>query len=130
MKKLIIKKNLKKISVNIIIFSATLLTFTQAVNVDVPDSNRDQDVNIAWPTTIQGEEKHIFILIQKINDYLWFSIAAICFGLLIYAWVKLMSASWNEEEMKKSNKLLTWAIIWLIVAIVSYAVVRLIVNLV
>lgn len=123
-------KKIRNLLLKFILLSLPLASFTNWVNVQVPNQNWDGDVNIDWPTTVQWEEKHIFVLIQRVNEYLRFSIAAICFGILVYAWVKLMSKNESEEESKKTWKLLSWALIWIVIAIVSYAVVRLIVNLI
>jgi hypothetical protein len=50
-------------------------------------------------------------------------------GVLIFWWIKLITAQWDQAKMKEANKLLTWALIWILIAIFSYAVVRIIVNL-
>jgi protein-S-isoprenylcysteine O-methyltransferase Ste14 len=49
--------------------------------------------------------------------------------VLIFWWIKLMTASWDPAKMKEANKLLMWALIWIMIAIFSYAIVRIIVNL-
>ena len=107
----------------------TMLFSTFAIVVEVPPSQGQQDVIVTWPTTIQGNESTLFDTIQTINKYLRFSIWAICMGVLIYWWIKLITAQWDAAKMKESNKLLMWALIGILIAIFSYAIVRIIVNL-
>ncbi len=40
-----------------------------------------------------------------------------------------MTAQWDPAKMKEANKLLLWALIGILIAIFSYAIVRVIVNL-
>jgi hypothetical protein len=107
----------------------TTLFSTFAIVVEVPSSQGQEDVIVTGPTLIQGDESTFFETIQTINKYLWFSIGAICMGVLIYWWIKLITAWGDPAKMKESNKLLMWALIWILIAIFSYAIVRIIVNL-
>lgn len=107
----------------------TSLFSTFAIVVEVPSSQGQEDVIITWPTQIQSDEWTFFETIQTINTYLRFSIWAICMGVLIFWWIKLITAQWDPAKMKEANKLLTWALIWILIAIFSYAIVRIIVNL-
>jgi len=111
------------------IFGLTCIFSTFAIVVEVPSSQWQEDVIVTWPTQIQGDESTFFETIQIINKYLRFSIGAICMGVLIYWWIKLMTASGDDAKMKEANKLLMWALIWILIAIFSYALVRIIVNL-
>ncbi len=107
----------------------TFLFSTFAIVVEVPSSQGQQDVIITWPTQVQADESTLFQTIQTINTYLWFFMGAICMGVLVYWWIKLMTAQGDETKMKEANKLLVWALIWILIVIFSYAIVRIIVNL-
>lgn len=111
------------------IFGLTMLFSTFAIVVEVPSSQWQEDVIVTGPTQIQGDESTFFDTIQTINTYLRFSIGVICMGVLIYWWIKLITAQWDAAKMKESNKLLMWALIGILIAIFSYAIVRIIVNL-
>lgn len=102
---------------------------TFAIVVEVPSSQGQEDVIVTGPTQIQGDEGTFFDTIQTINSYLRFSIWAICMGVLIYWWIKLITAQGDSAKMKEANKLLMWALIGILIAIFSYALVRIIVNL-
>ena len=115
-----------------IIFTTLGLTCvfsTFAIVVEVPPSQGQEDVIVTWPTQIQWDESTFFETIQIINKYLRFSIWAICMGVLIFWWIKLITASWDPAKMKEANKLLMWALIWILIAIFSYTIIRIIVNL-
>jgi len=107
----------------------TSLFSTFAIVVEVPPSQWQEDVIVTWPSQIQGDESTFFETIQIINKYLRFSIWAICMWVLIFWWIKLISAQGDASKMKEANKLLMWALIGILIAIFSYAIVRIIVNL-
>ncbi|MCX6824819.1 MAG: hypothetical protein NTY80_01215 [candidate division SR1 bacterium] len=107
----------------------TMLFSTFAIVVEVPPSQGQQDVIVTGPTLVQGSESTIFNIIQTINKYLWFSIGAICMGVLIFGGIKLITAQGDQAKMKEANKLLMGALIGILIAIFSYAIVRIIVNL-
>lgn len=107
----------------------TTLFSTYAIVVEVPPSQWQEDVIVTWPTQIQWDEATFFETIQIINKYLRFSIWAICMWVLVFWWIKLISAQWDPAKMKEANKLLMWALIGILIAIFSYAIVRIIVNL-
>lgn len=110
-------------------FGLTTLFSTFAIVVEVPSSQWQEDVIVTGPTQVQGNESTFFETIQTINKYLRFSIWAICMGVLIYWWIKLMTATWDAAKMKEANKLLMWALVGILIAIFSYAIVRIVINL-
>ena len=115
-----------------IIFTTLGLTSvlsTFAIVVEVPSSQGQEDVVVTGPTQVQWDEWTFFETIQTVNKYLWFSIWAVCMWVLIFWWITLMTAQWDEAKMKQANKLLMWALIWILIAIFSYALVRIIINL-
>lgn len=118
-------------------FHAAIFTFlwistlfsTYAIVVEVPSSQWQEDVMVTWPTQIQADESTLFDTIQTVNRYLWFFIWAVCMGVLIFWWIKLITANGDSAKMKEANKLIMWAIIWIFIAVFSYALVRIIINL-
>lgn len=102
---------------------------TFAIVVEVPPSQWQEDIIVTWPTQIQSDESTLFDIIQLINTYLRFTIGAVCMGVLIFWWIKLIMSWWDQAKMKEANKMLIWAMIWIFIAIFSYALVRIIVNI-
>ncbi len=107
----------------------TSIFSTFAIVVEVPSSRGQEDIIVTWPTQIQSDEWTLFEIIQIINTYLWFSLGAICMGVLIFWWIKLITAQWDQAKMKEANTLLMWALIWILIVIFSYAIIRVIINI-
>jgi len=107
----------------------TLTFSTFAIVVEVPASHGQDDIMVTWPTQIQGDESTFYETIQTINKYLRFSIGVVCMGVFIFWWIKLITANGNPAKMKEANNLLMWAMIGILIAIFSYALVRIIINL-
>ncbi len=100
-----------------------------ALTVEVPwDAPTLKDTNVP-SSLIQGNSDSIITLVQQINDYLWFTIAAICLAVAIYAGIKLLLAQWEKAKMQKANETLVGALVGVFIAVFAYVLVRIIVNL-
>ena len=117
----------KKIVLTILLILPVLNSF--AIVVQVPNNQGQQDVAVTGPTQVQGDESSFFQLIQTINQYLRFGIGVVCMAVLVIGGVKLITANGNPEKLKQANKLLMWALIGIFISILSYSIIRLVVNL-
>ena len=99
-----------------------------AVDVSVPWWVGD---DVWWDEhTVSGADDGFWIwIVDVVNFYLWFFIGLVAMVALIYGWYLLISSRWSEEELKKANKLITYWLIWIFVALFSYLIIRLIVNI-
>jgi len=122
---------MKKIIVLIftIVTTTLLVDWAYAVTVEIPgadiaakDANVDQD-------TIQGDSESIVELVKQINEYLRFSIAAICMAVALYAGYQIIMSQGDKTKMQKGNQTLVGALIGIFIAVFSYVLVRLVVNL-
>ena len=87
--------------------------------------NRDVTVKmerIDWSYSILG-------VIKVVNEYLWFAIGFICFLFTIINWYKLITAQWDEKQMKEATNALIWCAIWIAVCLLSYIIVNLALRL-
>ena len=100
-----------------------------AITVELPRSQGNEDIAVVWPEEISGDESTFFSTIQMVNQYLRFGLGAVCMGVLVFWWIQLITAGGDAEKMKKTNKILMWALIGILISILSYSVVRLAVNL-
>jgi len=126
MKKLFSLKTLYSTLFYFTLFCST----TFAVKMEIPEGNWESDVILTpQETQVQWKETDIFKLIQIINKYLWFSIGGLCMVGLVVGGFKLISSQGEEEWNKKASVILKWSVIGLLIAISSYAIVRLVVNL-
>lgn len=66
---------------------------------------------------------------RKITDYIWYIFWSISFWVLIYAWILLIKSYWQQESLKKANKILIWSIIWIFTSLLAYKIVDLLINL-
>ena len=98
------------------------------VNVYLPIWTREKDVNID-NTKVQTKESTIFEYIQIINYYLWFSIAWVAMAVLIYAWILMITAWWDKAKVSKWWKLALSCLIAIMVAMLSYLLVKLVISL-
>ena len=128
---------MKKICKNIILSSLLLLNiipfFSFWLNnweivLYSPDATREEDINI-WSTQIQWNENTIFSIIQTINKYLRFFIIWVAMAVLVYAWILMITSSWDKSKFTKALKLALACIISIFVSMLSYNIVLLIINL-
>lgn len=110
----------------IVTFIASVVS-ADGITVVVPEGNL-RDVNID-STRIDGNPDKVLNTISFVNEYLWFLIGFLCFIFLIYNGVKLVAARGDKEDMKKATKGLTGSAIGIAICSISYAFVRVIVNL-
>lgn len=99
------------------------------ITMQVPTPSGQDDIVITWPTQVESNESTIFDIIQIVNDYLWFTIAWVAMVVLIYGWIKVITAGGNKEAVSVANKMIVSTMIAIFVAILSYALVKLVVNL-
>ncbi|MDD3263106.1 MAG: hypothetical protein PHR61_04665 [Candidatus Absconditabacteria bacterium] len=100
-----------------------------AITVELPRAQGNPDIAVIGPEQISGDETTFFNTIQLVNKYLWFGLGVVCMVVLVWGGIQLITANGNDEKMKKTNKLLMGALIGILISILSYSVVRLVVNL-
>jgi hypothetical protein len=99
------------------------------ITLQVPTPSGQEDIVVTWPTQIESDETTIFDIIQIVNDYLWFSVAGVAMIVLVYGWIKLITGQWNKEVVSSANKMIVSSMIAIFVSIISYALIKLVVNL-
>lgn len=120
---------LKLLLLSIIVFVSANFANVFAISIYVPSSQWNEDIVVTWPTQVETNEWTLFEIIQIVNQYLWFAIWFFCLIVLIIGGFKILSAEGNAEKLKKANKLIIGSVIGIFIAVLSYAAVRLIVNL-
>lgn len=89
--------------------------------------NRDLQ-NATQSASVYGNENDVTNTVNLVNKYLWFALWVVAMVVLVIAGIKLITARWDEKEMKKVTQLMVWLVVWVIIAIFSYLLVRLIAN--
>ena len=117
------------ISSLLVLFLFNLINFVYAVTVQVPPKWSSTDYAVNGYSQIETWEQTILETIKLINKYLWFSIWAVLLWIIVYSWIAMIFSNWNEENMKKYAKIFWYSFIWLWIAMLSYIIVRIIINL-
>lgn len=104
------------------------IAWNSDVSVFLPTSTLEEDINIE-NTQVHTNKDTIFWYIKIINSYLWFAIAWVAMAVLIYAWILLITAGSDKAKVSKWWKLALSCLIAILVAMLSYSLVNLIVNL-
>ena len=122
-------KNILLVLFSIILVSLNMFwVFSYQVETVNMGSNTDI-VNEETSFEASSEESSFKDIIKKINEILWFIIGSIALGMIIYASYFLIASEWKDEDLKKANKTLVYWIVWLIVALLSKVIIKLILNL-
>ena len=112
---------------------SSLSSFVGATNLHVtlPDAQWYQDVQRATngQSEITSNSGDITSLIQLVNEYLRIAIGVVCMAVLVIGGIKLISARGDEAAMKKASNTMLSAVIGIAIAIFSYLIVRMALNL-
>lgn len=107
-----------------------LSSSVSAITLTLPSTDGNRDIILTWPTQVESQSDLITWYIQLVNQYLWFAMIVLLFVLLVWIWFKLMTneaGSDNAKKVLKDGILSAWAGIMIIM--LSYTVVRLVINL-
>lgn len=100
------------------------------LELTLPPWQWQQDLQSATQTArVFWDQNDVISVVNLANRYLWFFLGVIAMFVLVYAWFKLVTARWDEKEMKKVTQTVLWLVIWVIIAIFSFLIVRLAANL-
>lgn len=127
------KHIIKYIIALLIILSSNIIPInnTFSTTLILPNTAREEDINIdnTQLSNNISNEWTIMEYIQIINFYLWFAIAWIAMAILIYSWMLMITAWWDKSKVWKAWKMALYCLIWIVVAMLSYLLVNLIINL-
>jgi len=111
-------------------FLFSLLSLSvHAIRLTLPSADGNRDIAVV-STQVESQSDLISWYIQLVNQYLWFAMIVLLFVLLVWMWFKLMTnEAWSDNAKKvlKDGILSAWAGIMIIM--LSYTVVRLVINL-
>lgn len=105
----------------------------QAFALTIETIDLSQSTTQAWwlankISPITADSDTYVKVINIVNEYLWFSLAAICVWVMVYVGIKLMTAQWDKAKMKQANNALVGMVIWLGIAYFSYTAIRMVAN--
>jgi len=76
-----------------------------------------------WINDIEKNRK-ASVYIQDIVKYLLTFITVIAVIYVIYAWFKILTSAWNEDEVKKSKTTILSVLVWIVIIWLAYWIVR------
>ena len=87
-----------------------------------------------WETTISNESskqawESLYRIVNFVNSYLWWSFAVVCTGAVVFWGYCLITSNGDKKALKQGIWALIWSAIWVVVAMLSYAIVNLLANL-
>lgn len=121
-------KYLKKwLLLSLLYFSLSFSTFWLVLQI--PPTQGQKDIIETGPSQVQTDESTLFQIIQIINKYLWFIIWWVAMIIFVVAGFKLISSGADPAKTSAANKMLIGSMIAILLAIFSYALVRILINL-
>lgn len=113
-------------------------TITEASNltVQIPSDlwEKNDDIYIkakeSSANAVVGNEKTLYSTLNLINDYLWWSFWAIAMGLTIYAGYEVITWDGDKKAMKKAQWTLIGVAVGLCIAMLSSAIIKIVVNII
>jgi len=71
----------------------------------------------------------VFSIINLFNKYLWFILGVVAMAAIVITGIKLVTAKWDEGEMKKATKVFLGTVVGVLIAIFSYLIVKVVTNI-
>lgn len=68
--------------------------------------------------------------IQDVVKYLLTFITIVAVIYVIYAWFKILTSAWNDDDVKKSKTTITSVLIWIVIIWLAYSIVAWILKVV
>ncbi len=75
-------------------------------------------------------ERSVSAYIQDIIIYLLWFITILAVLYIIYAWFKILTSAWNDEEVSKSKSTIISVLVWIVIIWLAYSIVKFIINVV
>lgn len=124
---------LKKMFSSIVILSSFFMPIFW-VEVRLPNDQVGDDINITtqWKmsnTRIRGDEKTLFNTVNLVNNYLRWSFTIVCTILVIYGGFELITANGDKKALKRAQWTFIGTWVWIAIAMLSYAIVRILSNI-
>jgi len=84
----------------------------------------DYNISSSWLSSVEKENNFssfITLFLSFINWVNWF-VAIVTLLMIMYAWVNIIFANWDEEKVKKWRTTIIYAFIWIFILVISYLI--------
>lgn len=106
-----------------------LISIVFWVTIEIPPVNGSDDIISPDGDTIIWETNSWMNLMKQANEYVWFVLFLVAMIMLIVGGYWLITAEWDSAYLKKANKLVIYGLVWIVISISSYFIVKLLVNM-
>jgi hypothetical protein len=114
----------------LILFVSFVFSSVWAITLTLPATDGNKDIILTWPTQVESQSDLITWYIQLVNKYLWFAMIVLLFVLLVWMGFKLMTnEAWSDDGKTILKNWLTSAWAGIIIIMLSYTIVRLVINI-
>ncbi len=104
--------------------------YTSAITLTLPSTDGNKDIILTWPTQVEGNSDLIYQYIQRANEYLRLAMVVLCFAVVVWMWFKVMTnETWTDDAKAVIRKWLIAMWAWLLLIMLSYTIVRIVINI-
>ena len=114
-----------------IVASQIVASFSHALRLSIPPSDGFRDIAVTGPQHIESNGDLVYNYIQLANQYLRASLALIAFIAVVYVGFKFLTSSASDRDEAKTalKNVLINAGVGILIVMMSYTIVRLIINI-
>ncbi len=105
--------------------------WSYALDIWFPGQWWQKEVNIKYQHVAGNKvnESYLMKILNLVNEYLWFFVGFVCLLMLLYAGYNIITAQGDKKQISKSYDLIIATMVAIFIAVLSYAVVKVLVNL-
>ena len=110
-------------------------SFWYQVDLPNPTQNIQSEWTIIASKVDEDDEKkedrmpYFEYLVKILTTYIWLFTWVVAFWVVLFAWFLLTTSQWTPEDLKKANKMLVWWLVGIFVSLLSYLLVKVLINL-
>lgn len=82
-----------------------------------------------WWWSITSENTNVITVANFFRDSIFQLLLLISIWVFLWIWIRLATARWNPEELKKAFTSLVYAVVWLFIVSAAWAMVKLVSGL-
>jgi len=109
-------------------FSSFILVFLNSFSTALAATG----INLEWSHQLSSKLKwsvaNVDVVIENwVIYFIWF-LYLIAFIMMVWGWVMILTAAWNEDKVKKGTSTILQAIAWLIVVFIASSIIELVIG--
>ena len=106
-----------------------LIWLVNGYEVDLPSPTSNIHSEVVIDSSNSSSSPYYEILAKTFTTYIWMFTGVVAFILVLTAWYWLLTAQGKAEDLKKANKMLVWGLVGIFVSLLSYVIIKVLINL-